>query len=142
KGKEVNVRFLPKGTKFVTLDEQERKLEDSDLMICDATEGMCIAGVFGGMHSGVTDATTNIFIESAYFDPMHIRRTSMHYGLRTDAATHFEKGVDINNLEHALKRAAALMVEIAGGTIASDVTDVYPKAIEPVKVDVTYDYIT
>jgi len=141
KGGEVNVRFLPKGTKLVTLDEQERKLEDSDLMICDAGEGMCIAGVFGGMHSGVTDATTNIFLESAYFDPMHIRRTSMHYGLRTDAATHFEKGVDINNLEPALKRAAALMAEIAGGTIASDITDVYPKPIEPVKVDVTYAYI-
>lgn len=142
KGNEVNVKFLPKGTKFVTLDEQERKLEDSDLMICDASDGMCIAGVFGGMHSGVTDSTTNIFLESAYFDAMHIRRTSMHYGLRTDAATHFEKGVDINNLEPALKRAAALMVEIAGGTIASDMTDVYPKPIEPVRVDVAYDYIT
>lgn len=141
KGKTVNVRFEPKDTKFVTLDEKERKLEEHDLMICDAESGMCIAGVFGGMHSGVTEATANVFIESAYFDPTHIRRTSMHHELRTDAATHFEKGVDINNLLPALKRAAALMVEICGGKIASDIVDEYPRHLETVDVTVSYDYI-
>lgn len=140
-GKTINVRFLPQGATFVTLDEKERKLNDNDLMICDDKEGMCIAGVFGGMHSGVTDATTSIFLESAYFDARHIRRTSMHHGLRTDAATHFEKGVDINNVIPALERAAALIVEIAGGTITSDVIDVYAKPVEPVTVAVTYEYI-
>ncbi len=140
-GKEVNVRFLPQGTGFVTLDNKERKLNDNDLMICDSSEGMCIAGVFGGVHSGVTESTTNIFLESAYFHPTYIRRTSMHHGLRTDAATHFEKGVDVNNLVPALKRAAALIAELAGGKIASEITEVYPAAIDPVKVSVSYDYI-
>lgn len=142
KGKTVRVQFLPEGTKFVTLDEKERKLKGSDLMICDAEGGMCIAGVFGGMHSGVTDGTTNIFLESAYFDPQYIRRTSLHHGLRTDAATHFEKGVDINNLQAALERAAQLMVEIAGGKITSQITDVYARQVAPKTVDVTYSYIT
>lgn len=141
KGGTVNVGFLEKDAKFVTLDEQERKLKDSDLMICDEKDGMCIAGVFGGMHSGVSDDTVNVFLESAYFDPMHIRRTSLHHGLRTDAATHFEKGVDINNLEPALKRAAQLIVDIAGGRVASDITDVYEKKLEPVSIDVKYSYI-
>jgi len=142
KGKTVRVQFLPEGTKFVTLDEKERKLQGSDLMICDAEEGMCIAGVFGGMHSGVTDATTNIFLESAYFDPQYIRRTSLHHDLRTDAATHFEKGVDINNLQAALERAAQMMVEIAGGIVSTEITDVYAGQVEPKTVDVTYSYIT
>lgn len=142
KGSTVNVQFLPKGTKFVSLDEKERTLTDQDLMICDAEGGMCIGGVFGGLGSGVSDGTTNIFLESAYFNPQHIRKTSLHHGLRTDAATHFEKGVDINNTPAALIRAAAMMVAIAGGTVSSEITDVYPKAFEPVTVDVTYDYIT
>lgn len=142
KGQTVHVQFLPEGTKFVTLDEKERKLQGGDLMICDAEGGMCIAGVFGGMHSGVTDATTNIFLESAYFDPQHIRRTSLHHGLRTDAATHFEKGVDINNLQAALERSAQMMVEIAGGEISSEITDVYARQVEPITVDVTFNYIT
>lgn len=141
KGKTVNVGFLQKDAKFVTLDEQERKLQGDDLMICDEAEGMCIAGVFGGVHSGVTDTTTNIFLESAYFDPMHIRRTSLHHELRTDAATHFEKGVDINVLEPALKRAAQLITELGGGNISSDIVDVYAQKLEPVTVDVTYRYI-
>ncbi|HEY1033141.1 MAG TPA: phenylalanine--tRNA ligase subunit beta [Flavipsychrobacter sp.] len=141
KGGIVNVQFLPQGTVFLSLDEKERKVNDNDLMICDSTDGMCIAGVFGGLNSGVSDTTTNIFLESAYFDPMHVRRTSMHHGLRTDAATHFEKGVDINNVIPALKRAAALIVEIAGGTIASDITDVQARILEPVTVSVSYDYI-
>jgi len=141
KGNKVVVRFEAEGSTFVTLDEKERKLQGNDLMICNESEGMCIAGVFGGLHSGVSDATTNIFLESAYFDAKHIRRTSMHHGLRTDAATHFEKGVDINNVEPALKRAAALIVELCGGNVASEIIDVYPAALEPVKVEVSYNYI-
>ncbi|WP_276134382.1 phenylalanine--tRNA ligase subunit beta [Polluticoccus soli] len=141
KGNKVIVKFMPEGSKFTTLDEKERTLQGNDLMICNESEGMCIAGVFGGLHSGVTDNTTSIFLESAYFDAKHIRRTSMHHGLRTDAATHFEKGVDINNVEPALKRAAALMVEICGAKIASEVVDVYVNKIQPVTVDVTYEYI-
>lgn len=142
KGQTVNVQFLPQDTKFVTLDGNERKLNDNDLMICDASEGLCIAGVFGGSGSGVSDTTTNIFLESAYFHPMFVRRTSMHHGLRTDAATHFEKGVDINNVLPALQRAAALIVEIAGGEIACDVVDVTARELVAVEVEVSYDYIT
>lgn len=141
KGKKVVVRFSPAGTKFVTLDGKEIKLQDNDLMICDAEEGMCIAGVFGGANSGVTNATTTIFLESAYFDAKHIRRTSMHHGLRTDAATHFEKGVDMNNVLPALQRAAVLIAEIAGGTIASGIIDVYPQQIEQRSVTVSFSYI-
>lgn len=140
-GKTVNVRTLPQGSTFKTLDDKDRKLNDNDLMICDASEGMCIAGVFGGAHSGITDATTNIFLESAYFNATYIRRTSMFHGLRTDAATHFEKGVDINNLLPALKRAATLIVELCGGQIASDIIDVSAQEIEPVTVAITYSYI-
>lgn len=141
KGGVVNVQFLPEGTRFLSLDGKERVLQGNDLMICDASEGMCIAGVFGGANSGVTGATTNIFLESAYFDPTHIRRTSMHHGLRTDAATHFEKGVDINNVPLALQRAAALICEIAGGKVAAAVIDVYPSPFEPVRIYVTYEFI-
>lgn len=141
KGDTINVQFQAQDSKFTTLDDKERKLNDNDLMICDSTDGMCIAGVFGGAGSGVSDATTNIFLESAYFHPTYIRRTSMYHGLRTDAATHFEKGVDMNNVLPALQRAAALIVEIAGGEIASDITDVNAKELLPVEVHATYDYI-
>jgi len=141
KGSEINVRFVAEGTKFITLDEKERKLNAEDLMICDSAEPVAMAGVFGGLHSGVNDSTTNIFIESAYFDPKTIRRTSMRHGLRTDAATHFEKGVDINNVLPAMKRAASLMVEIAGASVASQVTDNYPKPVQENVVTVSYDYI-
>lgn len=141
RGNKVIVGFKPEGTTFITLDGRERKLQATDLMISDAEEGMCIAGVFGGTHSGVTDSTTRIFIESAYFDPRHIRRTSLHHGLRTDAATHFEKGVDINNLQPALLRAAALIAQVAGGTQASGITDVYPSPFEPITFTVSYAYI-
>ncbi len=140
-GNQVKVRFEAAGTMFLSLDDKERKLQGNDLMICDAEKGMCIAGVFGGAKSGVSNATTNIFLESAYFDPTYIRRTSMHHGLRTDAATHFEKGVDINNVQPALERAAALIGEICGGQIASGIIDVYPRQLEPVKVSTTYSYI-
>ncbi len=137
-GNAIHVRFLPEGTLFTALDEKERRLRADDLMICDAAGPLAIGGVFGGLQSGIGDSTTNIFIESAYFDPKHIRRTSLHHGLRTDAATHFEKGVDINNVIPALKRAAALMVEMAGGEIVSDVTDEYPQPLKPVHVTGTY----
>jgi phenylalanyl-tRNA synthetase beta chain len=140
-GQEINARFLPEGTPFTGLDGKERKLQANDLVICDANGPLAIAGVFGGDHSGITDATTEVFLESAYFDPKHIRRSSLHHGLRTDAATHFEKGVDINNVLPALKRAVAMIADLAGGTAASGITDIYPKPLEPVMVTVTYNYI-
>jgi phenylalanyl-tRNA synthetase beta chain len=140
-GGAINVRFMPAGSAFTALDEKERKLQANDLMICDAKGPLAIGGVFGGKESGISEATTNIFIESAYFDPMHIRVTSMHHGLRTDAATHFEKGVDINNVIPALKRVAAMIAEIAGGTVSSAIVDVYPKPLVPTTVTVSYNYI-
>jgi phenylalanyl-tRNA synthetase beta chain len=100
---------------FKTLDEKERKLSAEDLIICDAEKGMCIAGVFGGVESGVSQKTRNVFLESAYFDPTTIRKTSFRHGLRTDAATRFEKGVDISNTVNVLKHAALLILEVAGG---------------------------
>jgi phenylalanyl-tRNA synthetase beta chain len=126
KGKKIIVQTEQEGTPFITLDEKERKLNGEDLMICNAEEGMCIAGVFGGVHSGVSNGTNNIFLESAWFNPGFIRKTSFRHGLRTDAATRFEKGVDISNTLYALKRAALLIKELAGARVASDVIDVYP----------------
>lgn len=123
---EIHIKNLPGGSLFKTLDGKERKLSEEDLMICDAEEGMCLAGVFGGVESGVTESTKNIFLESAFFDPATIRRTSFRHGLRTDAATRFEKGIDISNTVHVLKRAAAFIKEMAGGSFASDVIDIYP----------------
>ncbi|MEN9685337.1 MAG: hypothetical protein RLZZ28_1123 [Bacteroidota bacterium] len=125
-GNQVIIKNLPAGTPFLTLDEKERKLTADDLMICNATEAMCIAGVFGGLKSGVTAHTRNIFLESAWFHPVSIRKTSVKHDLRTDAATRFEKGVDISNTVNVLKRAALLIREIAGGEIASEVVDIYP----------------
>lgn len=126
KGGKVIVKNVPAGTAFITLDEKERKLNAGDLMICNAEEAMCIAGVYGGLTSGVKPTTTNIFLESAWFHPQVIRKTSLAHGLRTDAASRFEKGVDISNSANVLKRAALLIKELAGGQIASDVVDVYP----------------
>ena len=140
-GNEVRVRFQEEGTGFLSLDGQERTLLAKDLMICDARGGMCIAGVFGGANSGVTDQTTAIFLESAWFDPVHIRRTSMHHGLRTDAATHFEKGVDIEQVIPALKRAASLICSITGANIASGITDLYPCRLEQKEVRLSYNFI-
>ena len=140
--KTIIVRLGTMSGTFVTLDGKKRDVQATDLMICDdREEGLCMAGVFGGATSGITDATTNIFLESAYFDPKTIRRTSLHHGLRTDAATHFEKGVDINNLEPALIRAVALIQQVAGGSVASEITDIYPTPIKPVAFVVSYDYI-
>jgi len=129
-GKKVIVKTLPQHTPFVTLDGKERKLQANDLMICNTQEGMCIAGVFGGVKSGITENTKNIFLESAYFAADYIRKTSMHHGLKTDASFRFERGTDPNITVYALKRAALLIKEIAGGEISSDVVDVYPTKIE------------
>ncbi len=125
-GNEIIVKNLPEGTPFITLDEKERKLGSGDLMICNKKEPMCIAGVFGGLKSGVKQSTVNIFLESAWFHPVSIRKTSVKHNLRTDAATRFEKGVDIANTVNVLKRAALLIKEIAGGEIAGDILDIYP----------------
>jgi len=140
-GKKVIVKNLPEGTPFVTLDEKERKLFAEDLMICNTEAPMCLGGVYGGMHSGVTAATKNIFLESAWFNPTSIRKTSLKHGLRTDAATRFEKGVDIGNTVNVLKRAALLIKELAGGEIASDIIDVYPSPKEKTEVALKYHYL-
>ena len=141
KGGEINVRTLPAGTKFTTLDGVERELSDSDLMICNKEEGMCIAGVFGGFDSGVKEGTTNIFIESAYFNPVWVRKTARRHGLNTDASFRYERGCDPNIAVYALKRAALLIKEVAGGEVSSQITDIYPTPIEDFKVEVTYKKI-
>jgi phenylalanyl-tRNA synthetase beta chain len=139
-GREVHVKFLPQNTVFVTLDEKERKLDSEDLMICDTENPLCIGGVFGGLKSGITSGTKNIFLESALFNTQYIRKTSLRHGLRTDAATRFEKGVDISGTLLALKRAAMLIREIAGGE-CSEITDVYPVPAEKPRVAMKYQYL-
>ena len=141
KGRKIIVKRLAEGTPFVTLDEKERRLSSEDLMICDAEGPVAMAGVFGGLHSGINDATTTLFLESAWFEPIGIRKTSFRHGLRTDAATHFEKGMDISGTVTALKRAAALIVELAGGEIASEIVDVYPAQAGKEQVSLTYAYL-
>ncbi|MEQ9373979.1 MAG: phenylalanine--tRNA ligase subunit beta [Imperialibacter sp.] len=138
KGGKVVVKTLPEGTKFTTLDEKERKLSANDLMICDAEEGMCIAGVFGGTHSGVSDTTTSIFLESAYFSPDYVRRTAILHGLKTDASFRFERGIDPNGAVNALKHAALLIKEVAGGSISSDIVDIYPQPIADFRFKVRF----
>ena len=124
------VKTMPAGTKFTTLDEIERTLHEEDLMICDEKGPMCIAGVYGGKNSGVSENTTNLFLESAYFNPVSIRKTAKRHMLSTDASFRFERGIDPTITEYALKRAALLIQEVAGGEITSDVIDLYPKKIE------------
>ncbi len=142
KGNAIIVKNLPEGTPFITLDEKERKLHAGDLMICNGKgEPMCFGGVFGGLHSGVTSQTKNIFLESAWFNPITIRKTAFRHNLRTDAAARFEKGVDISNTVTVLKRAAMLIKELAGGVIASDITDVYPDPKAKKQVVLTYPYL-
>ena len=136
-GGEVVVRTCAEGTPFVTLDGVERKLTDKDLMICSAERPMCIAGVFGGLDSGVSDTTTDVFIESAYFNPVWVRKTAKRFGLNTDSSFRFERGVDPNMQVYAAKRAALLMKELAGGTISSDITDIYPAPIADFVFDVS-----
>ncbi|MFA5588747.1 MAG: phenylalanine--tRNA ligase subunit beta [Mariniphaga sp.] len=140
-GGKVVVQTLPEGTLFTTLDEVERKLQQNDLMICNAEEPMGIGGVFGGSKSGVKETTKNIFLESAWFDPVFIRKTARHHGLHTDASFRFERGTDPNGVIYALKRAALLIKEIAGGTISSEIVDVYPRKAEFFRVDVSYKNI-
>jgi phenylalanyl-tRNA synthetase beta chain len=129
-GSNVLVKKLKEGTTFTTLDNVERELSENDLMICNDNGGMCIAGVFGGIESGVKAETTSIFLESAYFNPVSVRKTAKRYGFNTDASFRFERGIDINTTLPALKRAALLIEEIAGGKVASEITDIYPTAIE------------
>ena len=136
-GREVVVRTCAEGTPFVTLDGVERKLTDKDLMICSAERPMCIAGVFGGLDSGVSDTTTDVFIESAYFNPVWVRKTAKRFGLNTDSSFRFERGIDPNMQVYAAKRAALLMKELAGGTISSDITDIYPAPIADFVFDVS-----
>ncbi|RYG02305.1 MAG: phenylalanine--tRNA ligase subunit beta [Chitinophagaceae bacterium] len=141
-GEEVIIGNLPEGTPFITLDTKDRKLNAADLMICDGShKPLCIAGVFGGLDSGVKDNTTQIFLESAWFNPIDIRKTSFRHGLRTDAATHFEKNIDISNTVNVLKRAALLIVEIAGGEIESELVDVYPDPKEKTAVTLKYHFL-
>jgi len=140
-GEKVIVKTLPKGTKFMTLDGIERELHEEDLMICDGEKPMCIAGVFGGINTGVTEDTKSIFLESAYFDPISIRKTAKRHGLNTDASFRFERGIDINNVEYCLKRAALLIKEITGGDITSDIVDLYPNKKNDYQVFLTFDKI-
>jgi phenylalanyl-tRNA synthetase beta chain len=137
-GKKVVVRNVPEKTRFMTLDETVRDLSSKDLMICNAEEGMCIGGVFGGAGSGVTSSTKNIFLESAYFNPVTIRKTAKRHGLHTDASFRFERGADPNITLVALKRAAIMINEIAGGKPASDLKDIYPQPIKNAIIEVSY----
>ena len=140
KGNKVIVKTLAQGTKFTTLDEVERELHSEDIMICDAESNpLCIAGVFGGIDSGVIEKTTSIFLESAYFNSVSVRKTAKRHALNTDASFRFERGIDINFTEYALKRAALLIEEYAGGKVASDVMDFYPEKIEDFQVFLSYE---
>ncbi len=141
KGNKVIVKTQPEGTKFVTLDGVERTLTDRDLMICNTEEAMCIGGVFGGLDSGVTEQTTDVFLESACFHPTWIRKTARRFGLNTDASFRFERGLDANNTIYVLKRAALLIQEVAGGKITGAIQDVYPSPMLPYTVELTYNKI-
>lgn len=141
KGDKVIVKAANEGDKFVTLDGVERTLTARDLMICNAEEPMCIAGVFGGLDSGVTDQTTDVFLESATFHPTWIRKTARRFGLNTDASFRYERGLDPNATIYILKYAAMLVKELAGGTITGEIQDIYPKVFDPYKVHITYEKI-
>ncbi|MDM8159504.1 phenylalanine--tRNA ligase subunit beta [Labilibaculum sp. K2S] len=140
-GNKVIVKTLAGGAQFITLDETKRELNENDLMICNAEEPMCIAGVFGGLESGVSASTTSVFLESAYFDSVSVRKTARRHGLNTDASFRFERGTDPNNTIYAMKRAALLIKEIAGGSISSEVIDIYPNPVADFKVEVSVDRI-
>ena len=133
------VKTVQAGTKFITLDDVERTLHEEDLMICDEKGPLCIAGVFGGKNSAVTESTNSIFLESAYFNPISIRKSAKRHGLNTDASFRFERGIDPNTTEFALKRAALLIKEVAGGEITSDIVDIYPKKIEDFPVFLSFE---
>jgi phenylalanyl-tRNA synthetase beta chain len=138
-GNKIEVKTCKAGTKFTTLDGIVRELHEDDLMICDSEKPMCIAGVFGGIDSGVSEGTTNIFLESAYFDPVSIRKTAKRHILNTDASFRFERGIDPNLTEYALKRAVLLILDIAGGEITSDIVDAYPKKIKDFEVRLSFE---
>lgn len=140
KGEKIVVRTCPEGTDFTTLDGVERKLNEADLMICDAEKPMCIAGVFGGLDSGVTEATTDVFIESAWFNSTRIRRTARRHGLSTDASFRYERGTDPNITVYAAKLAAILIQELAGGEICGEIADNYPAAVRPAEFDFSLTY--
>ena len=137
KGGEVHVKTLTEGTPFTTLDGTERKLNAADLMICNTEEPMCIGGVFGCLNSGVTETTQNVFLESAYFNPVSIRKTARRHGLNTDASFRYERGCDPTNTIYVLKRCALLIQEVAGGTISSEIVDIYPEEVKPFEVPVS-----
>ena len=137
--KQIIVKNLKEGSTFTTLDGEERKLSEEDLMICDAEGGMCIAGVYGGLNTGVSDHTTSIFLESAYFDPSTIRRTELRHNLRTDAAAKFEKGIDPTMQVEALKRAALLIQELAGGVVSSELIDIHAREIQAAQIELNYE---
>lgn len=140
KGDKVVVRHCPEGTPFTTLDGVERKLDARDLMICNAEEPMCIAGVFGGLDSGVTEETTLVFLESAYFNPTSVRKTARRHGLNTDASFRYERGTDPNATVYCIKLAALMIKELAGGEICGDIIDLYPEVIKPFPVKLDYGY--
>lgn len=139
-GQKIIVRKCDEGTPFTTLDGIDRKLSSADLMICSASKPMCIAGVFGGLDSGVTEQTTDIFLESAWFNPTSVRRTARRHGLSTDSSFRYERGTDPNFTVYALKLAALLVKEIAGGEICGDIIDIYPNPVSPYEVNLSYDY--
>lgn len=142
KGNKVVVKTLEEGTKFTTLDEVERELSAEDIMICDAEDNaLCIGGVFGGLKSGVTENTTTIFLESAYFNPVSVRKTAKRHGLNTDASFRFERGIDINQTKYALKRAALLVEKYAGGKMSSDIMDFYPEKVKDFEVFLSFDSV-
>lgn len=141
KGNKVVVRSATEGSKFVTLDGVERTLTDRDLMICNVEEPMCIAGVFGGLDSGVTEQTKNVFLESATFHPTWIRKTARRFGLNTDASFRYERGLDPNQTVEVMKRAALLIQEVAGGTITGAIQDIYPAPVAPYRVELTYNKV-
>lgn len=141
KGNKVIIRSFPTGTKFTTLDGVERELNENDLMVCNTEEPMCIAGVFGGLKSGITEETTNVFLESACFDPVFVRKTARRHGLNTDASFRFERGTDPNIVIYALKRAALLIKELGGGRITSEIIDIYPNPIADFEVEIKYAHV-
>lgn len=141
KGNKIVVRPAHEGEKLVTLDGVERQLSTKNLMICNAEEPMCIAGVFGGLDAGVSDTTTDVFLESAYFNPISIRKTAREHGLNTDASFRYERGADPQICIYALQRAALLLAEVAGGEVASEITDIYPTPIERARVEFSLEYL-
>ncbi len=141
KGKKVVVKTMPEGTPFVTLDGVEHKLSDKDLAICNVEEPMCIAGVFGGKGSGTYETTKDVLLESAYFNPTWIRKSARRHGLSTDASFRFERGIDPNGSIYALKQAAILCKELAGGKVSMEIKDIYPQPIEDFKVSIKYSYV-